>query len=191
MRIGVLAMQGAFREHRLALERCGAEAVEVRYPQDLENLDGLIIPGGESTTISYLLQRRELFDPLKDRLLDGLAAFGTCAGLVLLAREVAGPAPATLGVMDLTVRRNAYGRQVDSFEADITAPALGPEPLRAVFIRAPRVERVGEGVEVLASFRDRPVLVRQGRWLASAFHPELTSDLRLHRYFLKMISGQN
>jgi 5'-phosphate synthase pdxT subunit len=124
-------------------------------------------------------------------LLDGLAAFGTCAGMVLLAKEVVGPAPATLGVMDLTVRRNAYGRQVDSFEVDLEAPVLGPEPLRAVFIRAPWVERVGEGVEVLVAFRGQPVLVRQGRWLASAFHPELTPDLRLHQYFLKMVAGEN
>ncbi|MCR4420830.1 MAG: pyridoxal 5'-phosphate synthase glutaminase subunit PdxT [Clostridia bacterium] len=184
-------MQGAFREHRMMLERCGVQSVEVRYPQDLDQLDGLILPGGESTTISRLLHERGLFGEIKTRIQDGLATFGTCAGMILLAKEVWGEAPGTLEAMDLVVRRNAYGRQVDSFEVDLEVPALGPEPLRAVFIRAPVVERVGDGVAVLASFKDRPVLVRQGRWLACTFHPELTPDLRVHRYFLRMVAGEN
>jgi len=175
----------------MMLERCGVQSVEVRYPQDLDQLDGLILPGGESTTISRLLHERGLFGEIKTRIQDGLATFGTCAGMILLAKEVWGEAPGTLEAMDLVVRRNAYGRQVDSFEVDLEVPALGPEPLRAVFIRAPVVERVGDGVAVLASFKDRPVLVRQGRWLACTFHPELTPDLRVHRYFLRMVAGEN
>lgn len=189
MLIGVLAMQGAFREHRIMLERLGAEVREVRRREDLEGLDGLIIPGGESTTISYLLQRTNLFEALREKILGGLAAYGTCAGMVLLAREVVGGTPPTLGAMDIVVRRNAYGRQVDSFEADVEIPVLGPEPLRAVFIRAPYIEKSGDGVEVLATYAGRPVLARQGNCLASSFHPELTTDLRLHRYFLEMAAN--
>lgn len=182
-------MQGAFREHRIMLERLGAEVKEVRRREDLEGLGGLIIPGGESTTISYLLQRTNLFDALREKILGGLAAYGTCAGMVLLAREVVGGTPPTLGAMDIVVRRNAYGRQVDSFEADVEIPVLGPEPLRAVFIRAPYIEKAGDGVEVLATYAGRPVLAKQGNCLASSFHPELTTDLRLHRYFLEMAAN--
>ena len=187
MRIGVLAMQGDFREHRAMLGRCGAESIEVRRPADLHAIDGLIIPGGESTTISHLLQEGGLFEGLRERILAGLPVYGTCAGAILLAKEVVGRAPCTLAVMDITVRRNAYGRQVDSFEADIEVPALGPDPVRAVFIRAPYIERVGQGVEVLGSYGGRPVLVRQDNCLVSTFHPELTLDTRLHRYFLSMV----
>lgn len=187
MPVGVLAMQGAFREHRLALERCGAAVREVRTRGDLEGLDALVIPGGESTAISLLLRRGELFDALRERIASGLATYGTCAGVILLAKEVLGNGLKTLGLMDLAVRRNAYGRQVDSFEVSLAIPLLGPEPFRAVFIRAPRIERVGSGVEVLAMYDGRPVLVRQGNCLVSCFHPELTADLRLHRYFLENV----
>lgn len=183
-------MQGAFREHRLALENVGAEVREVRKAADLDGLDGVVIPGGESTAISYLLRQAHLFEALQERIAGGLGALGTCAGMVLLAKEVVGNYPPTLGVMDITVRRNAYGRQVESFEVDVAVPVLGPEPLRAVFIRAPFVERTGGGVEVLATHGGRPVIVRQNNCLASAFHPELTPDRRLHRYFLGMLAGR-
>lgn len=191
MRIGVLAMQGAFREHRIMLERLGAEVREVRRREELEHLHGLIIPGGESTTISQLLRQTDLFDVLREEIQGGLPVFGTCAGMVLLAKEVVGDFPPTLGVMDIVVRRNAFGRQVESFEADVEVPALGPEPVHAVFIRAPYIERAGTGVEVLATYAGRPVLARQGNCLASAFHPELTTDLRLHKYFLAMVSERS
>jgi 5'-phosphate synthase pdxT subunit len=187
--VGVLAAQGAFREHRLVLERCGAVVREVRCRQDLEGLDGLVIPGGESTAISCLLLRGDLFETLREKVAGGLATYGTCAGMILLAKEVVGGVPKPLGLMDIVVRRNAYGRQVDSFEAELVVPVLGPEPLPAVFIRAPYIEKVGDGVEVLATYDGRPVLARQGNCLVSSFHPELTDDPRLHQYFLNMIGN--
>jgi 5'-phosphate synthase pdxT subunit len=199
-RIGVLALQGDFREHIHILRRLGAESNEVRLPQHLAGLDGLILPGGESTTIGKLMVEYQLLEPLRDLATDGLPMWGTCAGLILLARNVGCEQP-LIGALDVTVQRNAFGRQVDSFEADLTVPALTEpqSPFRAVFIRAPFVTRVGPGVEVLARLGSADVdstigsssativAVRQGRLLGMAFHPELTDDDRFHRYFLTLI----
>lgn len=193
MRVGVVAVQGAFREHRVALEQCGCQTVEVRLPQHLRGLDALILPGGESTAIGKLLQEYGLLEPLASLGRDGFPIYGTCAGMVLLARAVTGGRASgqpLLGLMDILVRRNAFGRQRESFEADLSIPVLGDSPYRGVFIRAPYVEEVGEGVEVLATFMDKPVMVRQGALLATAFHPELTTDLRLHGYFLHQVAGR-
>lgn len=189
MKIGVLALQGAFWEHEAMLRRLGVQTRQVRLPQDLEGLDGLIIPGGESTSIGYLAERRGLLEPLREFALSGRPVWGTCAGMILLAREIVDgiPGQPALGLMDITVRRNAFGRQVNSFETDLEVPALGEVPFPAVFIRAPVIERVGLEVEVLARLEDgAPVAVRQGNLLATAFHPELTSDTRFHRYFLEL-----
>ncbi len=187
-RVGVLALQGAFAEHRVALARLGCDAVDVRTPAQLESVDALAMPGGESTTMSRLLGTSGLFDALTGRLADGLPVFGTCAGMILLAREVVDGRPdqRTFAAIDLTVRRNGYGRQVDSFEADLAITDLDA-PFRAVFIRAPKVESVGVGVEVLATYDDSPVLVRggaHGQILCASFHPELTADLSVHELFL-------
>jgi len=181
--IGVLALQGDVPEHLRALEAVGARGVRVRRAAELDGLDGLVIPGGESTTVGMLLERFGLMEPLRGRLLEGLPALGTCTGIILLARDIEGSAQPRLGVLDVTVRRNAYGRQVDSFETDVSAPPLGEEPLRAVFIRAPAVVRTGPGVETLAESEHGPLLVRQGNLLGATFHPELTGDLRVHAYF--------
>jgi 5'-phosphate synthase pdxT subunit len=190
--VGVLALQGAFARHVEALERCGVEATEIRQPGQLSDIDALIIPGGESTTMVKLLATFELVDPLAKLLADGLPVFGTCAGMILLAAEITdghrapdgSPDQLCLGAIDLGVRRNGYGRQVDSFEAEIEVAGLD-EPVTAVFIRAPVVERVGSGVEVLADVDGDPVLCRQGPILVSSFHPELTDDDRLHQMFLQ------
>jgi pyridoxal 5'-phosphate synthase pdxT subunit len=186
-KVGVLALQGATRPHREVLEALGAEPVDVRTPADLAALDAIVVPGGESTTISMLLDSGGLREPLTERLADGLPALGTCAGMILLAAEVLDGRPdqRSLGAIDITVRRNAFGRQNESFEADLDVPVLGDEPFHAVFIRAPFVERAGEGVEVLASVAGHPVLCRSGPVLVSSFHPELGDDLRLHRLFLE------
>ncbi len=192
--IGVLALQGDVREHRRSLEAAGATTIAVRARSDLASVDGLVIPGGESTTISKLAVLDGLIEPLRDARRDGMPMYGSCAGMILLADEVTDARAdlETIGGIDVTVRRNAFGRQVDSFEADIEAPWLGPEPFRAVFIRAPWVERVGPHVEVLARV-DRGtgegtiVAVRQGPLLASAFHPELTGDHRVHESFLEIV----
>jgi 5'-phosphate synthase pdxT subunit len=185
-KVGVLALQGDVREHSAALATLGATPVEVRVPEDLSGIDALILPGGESTTMSLLLGSSGLFDPVRERLDDGMPAFGTCAGMILLAHEVVDGRPdqRSFGVLDIVVRRNAFGRQVDSFEAPLQVEGVGGHPVDAVFIRAPFVERVGEGVEVLAAVDDHPVLVRQGPVLAAAFHPELSDDLRVHQLFL-------
>ena len=188
MRVGVLALQGDFREHRIALERCGADVMEVRLPEHMEKVSGLIIPGGESTTIGKLMARWGLDKAIKDFAAQGKPIFGTCAGMIVIAKRIEAGDQERLGLLDVLVRRNAYGRQVDSFEGDIEVPALGPPPVRGVFIRAPYVTSVGDGVEVLGKFDDKIVLVQQGKILASAFHPELTQDLRLHKYFLSMVS---
>ncbi|WP_041458904.1 pyridoxal 5'-phosphate synthase glutaminase subunit PdxT [Ammonifex degensii] len=188
MRVGILALQGAFREHAQTLGRLGVETRLVRRPAELEEIEALVIPGGESTTIGRLLFEFSLVDKLLAKAKEGLPVFGTCAGMVLMAREIEGIEQRTLGLMDITVRRNAFGRQVESFEADLQIPVLGDKPFRGVFIRAPFVTRVGAGVEVLAEFEGKPVLVRQGKLLACAFHPELTNDLRLHRYFLEEVA---
>ncbi|MBC7250596.1 MAG: pyridoxal 5'-phosphate synthase glutaminase subunit PdxT [Anaerolineae bacterium] len=224
MRIGVLALQGAFLEHAHVLRRLGVEAIEVRLPQHLDRLDGLIIPGGESTTIGKLAVQYGLLEPIRDMARAGKAIWGTCAGLILLSKELSGPRgqgadPPLLKLMDITVARNAFGRQVDSFETDLAVPALdvvstaeeAGRPFHAVFIRAPRIESVGEEVEVLARLEPATsagsvrclneacpelgrrvagdgivVAARQGHLLVTAFHPELTADTRFHRYFLHL-----
>ncbi|MDI6710807.1 MAG: pyridoxal 5'-phosphate synthase glutaminase subunit PdxT [Bacillota bacterium] len=195
MRVGILALQGAFIEHARAIRELGCEAVEIRKPGRLDECRALIIPGGESTTIGKLMKEYGLLDPVREKGEAGWPIFGTCAGMVLLAKEIEdaqeidGVPQPRLGLMNITVRRNAFGRQVDSFETDLRVAALGPEPVRAVFIRAPYVTAVGPGTEVLASFDGKIVLVRQGRLLAAAFHPELTPDRRLHRYFLDLAAS--
>ena len=190
MRIGVLALQGAFIEHSHVIERLGAEAVAVRLPGQLHGLDGLIVPGGESTTMSRLMAEYQLLQPLKDLAKEGLPILGTCAGMILMARSVPDFTLQTLGLMDIAVRRNAFGSQVDSFEADLEMPVLGKPAFHAVFIRAPIIEAADSTVEVLARLPDgAAVAARQGKLLAVAFHPELTSDLRLHRYFLDMVAS--
>ena len=192
--VGVLALQGAFAAHVEALHRCEVDAFEVRTAEQLDRCDALVIPGGESTTMLNLLATFELVEPLAKMLDGGLPTFGTCAGMILLAREVSDGRDDQISfdAIDIDVRRNGYGRQVDSFEADLTVDAVGQPPLRAVFIRAPVVERVGDHVEVLASV-DRgdgpvPVLCRQGPVLVSSFHPELVDDDRLHRYFIDEVA---
>ena len=187
-RIGLLALQGAVRPHARAVEHLGAEPVDVRPPEHLESVDALIVPGGESTTIAKLLDTSGLADPLARRIAEGLPLFGTCAGMIVLAEtDLDGrPDQRSYGAIDLTVRRNAFGRQVDSFEAELDVDGFDA-PYHAVFIRAPFVEEVGPDVEVLASVDGHPVLCRQGPVLVSAFHPELTDDLRLHRRFLELV----
>jgi len=176
LRIGVLALQGAFREHAAALRALGAEVVEVRLPEELEGLDGLVVPGGESTTIMRLAELYRLDDAIRE--FPG-AVFGTCAGMIVLDGE-------HLALADLVVDRNAFGRQVRSFEADV-ALAGDETPLRGVFIRAPRIRSLGDGVEVVGELEGEPVLVRDGRYLLSSFHPELTDDLRVHERFLALV----
>ncbi len=188
MKVGVLALQGDVREHAHALRESGATPVEVRHAAQLDDVDGLVIPGGESTTIGKLMDRFSLRAPLIERAREGLPLYGTCAGLILMAKEVVGedPAPHRLGVLDVAVRRNGYGRQVESFESDLEW-AEDDQPFRAVFIRAPIVESVGGDVEVLARHKSHPVLVRQGRLLGSTFHPEMTGDGRVHSAFVDII----
>lgn len=191
-RVGVLALQGAFALHARALARLGVDAVEVRTPAELAGVDALVIPGGESTTMSKLLESQELFEPLAERLAGGMPALGTCAGMILLAREVLdGRADQrSFGAVDIAVRRNAFGRQVDSFEADLQVVGLPEAPVHAVFIRAPIVEEVGEGVEILAQVEGgRPVACRQGPVLVTSFHPELSPDLRVHELFLRELAA--
>jgi 5'-phosphate synthase pdxT subunit len=182
-RVGVLALQGDFREHLTTLATLGAEVIEVRTPEQLEAVDALIIPGGESTTIGKLAVRFGLMEPLRQRIEAGMPVYGTCAGMILLAREVTDGEQPLVGALDVVIERNAFGRQNDSFEEELAIDGLDA-PFRAVFIRAPWVAKVGEGVEVLASVDDHPVVVRQGHILASAFHPELTGDHRLHQMLL-------
>lgn len=189
-RVGILALQGAVREHADALRAVGAEPVFVRLPKDMEGLDALILPGGESTTMRRLIDLYGLREPILAMARDGAPMLGTCAGMILMAKRLSDAEPPVLCLLDATVQRNAYGRQLDSFEADLDVPALGDEPLHGVFIRAPVVSELGPQVEVLA--RDdagRPIAVRQGRVLATAFHPELTGDRRLHRLLVDMIPG--
>ena len=186
--VGVLALQGDVREHLIALAALGVTARPVRRAAELDGLAGIVLPGGESTTMSRLLDTFELREPLASRLADGLPAFGSCAGMILLAAEVLDGRPdqQSFGTLDITVRRNAFGRQVDSFETDLDFAGLD-DPVRAVFIRAPWVERVGPAVEVLAEVGDHPVAVRQGSVMATSFHPEVSGDDRLHRLFLDLI----
>jgi 5'-phosphate synthase pdxT subunit len=188
MRIGVLALQGAFIEHVRILQKLDVGASLVYLPDQLDNLDGLIIPGGESTTISRLMLEFDLMKPVRDLARAGLPVLGTCAGMILLAREASDFWLETLGLMDVRVKRNAFGRQVDSFETEIEMPALGGEPFRAVFIRAPIVEHADSGVEIMAQLPGGVVVAaRQGKLVACAFHPELASDVRFHRYFLDIV----
>ena len=186
MKVGVLALQGAFREHREVLDALGVETVEVRTPAELGALDALILPGGESTTMSQLLDSSGVRAPLAERLADGFPVLGTCAGMILLARDVVDGRPdqESFGAIDVAVRRNAYGRQRDSFEAELSVDGLPGGAFPGVFIRAPRIESVGERVEVLASHEGVPVLARQGAVVVTSFHPELSGDLRLHEWFL-------
>jgi 5'-phosphate synthase pdxT subunit len=184
-------VQGAFAEHIAALEKLDVEAVPVRLPGELKSLDGLVIPGGESTTISLMMHNYKLLDEVTAMGQKNFPIFGTCAGMIMMAKHVLGNHSATLGLMDVTVSRNAFGRQVDSFESDLVVPALGKEPFHAVFIRAPLIAKCGKSVEVLAKLDDgRIVAVRESKMLAAAFHPELTGDLRFHRYFLDMVKGK-
>jgi pyridoxal 5'-phosphate synthase pdxT subunit len=199
--IGVLALQGDVREHAHALEAAGARAEPIRRPKELDGLDGLVLPGGESTTLSRLMDVFEMREPLRQALREGLPVYGSCAGMILLARTVLDTRDDYEGleVLDAVVRRNAFGRQVDSFETDLAVTGIDGDPVRAVFIRAPWVESVGTGVEVLATVSaDHPgpaagriVAVRQGTVLATSFHPELTGDLRVHSYFVDLVRGQS
>jgi 5'-phosphate synthase pdxT subunit len=187
--IGVLAVQGDFAEHIAILKELGVETQEVRLPHQLKGLDGLIMPGGESTTLSRLMTIYELREPVRAMAAQGKAIWGTCAGMVMMASEITEQDPIPLKIMDIGVLRNAFGRQIDSFEQDLPVAGLDDPPYHAVFIRAPVITRVGEQVQVLASLPDgRPVAVQQGQLLATSFHPELTSDVRLHRRFLDLTS---
>jgi len=195
--VGVLALQGDFREHEHALASCGVVTRRIRTVEDLEGIDALVVPGGESTTMSNLALRWGLMEPLRELVRGGLPAYGSCAGMIMLADRIEGGRPdqETIGGLDVTVLRNAFGRQVDSFEADIEIPVLGAQPLHAVFIRAPWVEQAGESVQVLGRVPTGPaagriVAVRQGHLLATSFHPELTGDMRVHEYFVEMVREQ-
>ena len=187
MKVGILALQGAFREHVQAFTELGVEPLLVREQEQVAAIDALVLPGGESTTMSMLLASGDLFEPVAARIADGLPVLGTCAGMILLARDVLDGRPdqRCFGAIDLVVRRNAFGRQVDSFEAELDVRDLPGGPFPAVFIRAPVVESAGAAVDVLATIDDRPVLCRQGAVTTAAFHPELSGDLRLHELFLK------
>ena len=190
MKIGVLASQGAFAEHISALQRLGVEAVPVRLPRELKGLAGLIIPGGESTSISRLMLDYDLSREIREQARNGLPVFGTCAGMILLAKKASDSDIESLGLMDITITRNAFGRQRDSFETELLIPKLGEKPFPGVFIRAPLIKQVNGQAEILARLADdTAVAARQGKLLASAFHPELTDDLRFHQYFLDIVNG--
>ena len=184
-RVGVLGLQGDFAEHLHTLREIGAEAIDVRRPEQLDDIDALIIPGGESTTIGKLAERYEIIPKLRARIAAGMPVWGTCAGAILLAKDVPGHPHPILGAMDISVERNAFGRQLDSFEADLDVHELGDAPYHAVFIRAPRITKTADGVRTIAALDDGSVVAaRQGDLLATSFHPELTHDDRFHRYFL-------
>jgi 5'-phosphate synthase pdxT subunit len=187
--VGVLAVQGDVDEHIAALERSGARAVAVKTRAALDAVDALVAPGGESTTAIKLLQRFDIARPIVDRVRAGMPYWGTCMGMILAAHDVAGLDQPTLDLLDVTVRRNAFGRQIDSAEVPLAIPALGEAPFPAIFIRAPWIERVGPGVDVLARAFDHPVFVRAGNVMATSFHPELTDDDRVHAYFLSIVAG--
>lgn len=189
MKIGVLALQGAVAEHIRSIERAGAEAVPVKRVEQLGDIDGLIIPGGESTTIGKLMRKYDFMDAIRSFSSQGKPIFGTCAGLIVLAERIQGDEEAHLKLMDITVARNAFGRQRESFETDLKVAGID-EPVRAVFIRAPLILEVGEGVEVLSTYNDEIVTARQGHLLAASYHPELTDDYRLHAYFIEMVREQ-
>jgi 5'-phosphate synthase pdxT subunit len=189
MQVGVLALQGAFAAHSDCLTSIGVQSIEVRNPEQLSSVDALLMPGGESSTMSQLLESSGLFDPIALRIADGMPVFGTCAGMILLASEILDGRSdqRSFSAIDISVRRNAFGRQVDSFEAAINSPV---GEFHGVFIRAPRIERVGDEVEVLGSINNEPVLVRQGNVLAASFHPELSNDARLHEYFVSITANR-
>ena len=192
--VGILALQGDFAAHRQMMERCNLniEIREVRDKSTFEGCDALVIPGGESTTMSCLCDRYDLWNPINERIKTGMPVLGTCAGLIMLAHDISGAssniAQKTLKAIDISVARNAYGRQIDSFEADLPAPLIGEEPLHAVFIRAPQIMRVGESVQILATFRDQAVAVQSGNIVGATFHPEMSDDIRLHRYWLELFA---
>lgn len=186
--VGVLALQGDYAEHRRALERMGAASCEVRRADELKGLRALVLPGGESTTMLKFIEEEGLMEPLRRLYHGGAAMFGTCAGVILLAKRVSSPSQPSLGLLDVSIERNGYGRQIDSHESRESCPALGQEPLPMVFIRAPVIRGCGPAVRVLAHHRGVPVLVREERILASTFHPELTDDQRVHRYFLESVA---
>lgn len=188
MKIGVLALQGAVAEHIRSTELAGAEGVTVKKVEQLHELDGLIIPGGESTTIGKLMRKYGFMEAIRQFSEAGKPIFGTCAGLIVMAKQISGQDDAHLGLMNMTVSRNAFGRQRESFETDLEVVGID-EPVRAVFIRAPLIESVGEGVEVLSTYQDEIVTAREGHLLASSFHPELTDDYRLHKYFVDMVES--
>jgi len=191
LKIGVLASQGAFAEHVASMEKLGTAAAEIRLPQELDGVDGLIIPGGESTTISLLMNSYDLFTKIKTMVKAGLPLFGTCAGMIMMAKTVIGNHSETLGLMDITVKRNAFGRQVDSFETEVDIPVLGKKPFPAVFIRAPLITSCESPAEVLAGLKDGTIVAaREGKLLVTSFHPELTVDLRFHKYFLDIVKGK-
>lgn len=185
MKIGVLALQGAVTEHIRSVERAGAEGLAVKQVEQLDELDGLILPGGESTTIGKLMRKYGFMQPIRDFASKGKPVFGTCAGLIVMAERISGQEEAHLELMDMTVSRNAFGRQRESFETDLPVKGID-EPVRAVFIRAPLIESVGEQVEVLSTYKGEIVTARQGNLLACSYHPELTDDYRLHSYFVDM-----
>jgi 5'-phosphate synthase pdxT subunit len=191
--IGVLAVQGDFEEHMAMLETLGVEVKDVRLPRDLHGIDGIILPGGESTAMTTIMLRRGMWDALKKAFEEGLPAYGTCAGSILLAKDIGAGSDRVkpFGMIDMVIERNAYGRQIASREVFLEEHELGEdEPLHAVFIRAPRIVKVGPAVKVLATYDGDPVLVREGNFLASTFHPELTDDYRVHEYFVKMVKGE-
>ena len=187
-RVGVLGLQGDFQEHLEVLRRMGVDAVDVRKPEQLDGLDALIIPGGESTTIGKLADLYGLTDAIRERADEGMPIWGTCAGAIFLAKRVPGRPQTLLGLMDITVERNAFGRQLDSFEAELDVPKFGEKPFHAVFIRAPKIAAAGDGVDVLSRLEDGTIVAaQQGKLLATSFHPELTSDDRFHRYLVDLI----
>ncbi|MBI1935524.1 pyridoxal 5'-phosphate synthase glutaminase subunit PdxT [Candidatus Woesearchaeota archaeon] len=185
MNIGVLSLQGDFREHIEMLKKCSVNPIEVRLPEDLRNIDGLVIPGGESTAIGNLMQKNSMDKEIIKKHKSGMAIYGTCAGAILLAKNIVGSNQPSLNLLDISIKRNDYGRQLDSFESELSIKNIGK--FKGIFIRAPVIEKVDKKVKVLSSLNKKPVLIRQENLLASAFHPELTNDSRIHEYFIKMV----
>ena len=186
-KIGVLALQGDFKEHIEMLKKCNVNSVAIKLPEDLKNIDGLIIPGGESTTIGSLMQRHGLDKEIIKRHKQGMAIYGTCAGAILLSKNIAGSKQPRLNLLDISVKRNDYGRQIDSFEAELDIEKVGK--FKGIFIRAPVIEEVSDGVKILSKLNNKPILVQKENILASTFHPELTNDKRVHEYFIKLINN--
>tara|TARA_Y100000590_G_scaffold185810_2_gene211734 strand:- start:11343 stop:11936 length:594 start_codon:yes stop_codon:yes gene_type:complete len=191
-RIGVLALQGDFAEHIKMLSSLGVDSSEIRLPSHLDSVDGLIIPGGESTTIVQLMDNFGLTEQIKDLIFSGLPVWGTCAGMIVLAADITDDRPKPMGIIDITVSRNAYGRQVDSFEAVVDIPKLGETPFNAIFIRAPAINSIGDSVEILATLDEGQIIAAQeGNVIVTSFHPELTDDLRFHKYFASVVADNN